>query len=661
MAKNIIEILIEVLGTADSESKLTAFGAKLTAIGAGVMLLGSQIEKNFSKPLRDAFMLGVHEAALLQESMSLTAQIFGESAQTVIAWAREMSASYLLSTSELLTHTGLLTKMLEQTGIDAETAFPMVQKLVERGTDLALMYNKEVPDALAKFKSGLSDNIRPLREFGVFLDQATVKAKAIEMGLIESTVSSAKLEQATIKLSEAQKNAVAVLEEYGSESDEYRKALNQVDLATEALDKTMQGKVGTLDTASKIQAKYALLLEQTAYAEGFAATEANNWMFVQHELTAVWKNFLAEAILPILPLLAQLLQYIIRFIKWSNDLSPAIKYVVFALLAMVAVLGPLLMIVGMVIMVIGSLVTIIGALGAALVPVLVVLAVLMTLFALLAVTVAGAVIGALLYWHFFSDEITAVFEYLKELFTTVWTGILEFLRAAQEQAIEVIRVAWDIISTLFRTYFGIILGLLSAFLFAITGDTEMAMQVLKDVFGQAWENIKGLWEQYGTALVENVKLMWNNIVEAVKEAVPRMLQAAKDGWNQVKESVKAIDWSAVGRSIIDGIAQGIKSGVGALVAAARAAAQAAYNAAMALLRGNSPSMLFAEVGESMMQGMALGIASSQGLPASAAALAAAGTVRSITHNYYLTANYDHQSPNTLTQDVRLLEMLTTEA
>ena len=654
---NIIEILVQITGADAANKDLMSFGAKLAAVGAGVTVLGSQIESKFSKPIRDAFGSAVHEAALLQESMSLTAQIFGNTAQEVIGWAREMSASYLLSTSELLTHTGLLTKMLEQTGIDAATAFPMVQKLVERGTDLALMYNKEVPDALAKFKSGLSDNIRPLREFGVFLDAATVKAKAVELGLIETSVSAAKLEQATLKVTKAQQNAVAVLSEYGAESMEYREAVNKVDLAEESLAKVMEGKVETLTTAQKIQAKYALLLEQTAYAEGFAATEAQNWMFVQHELNAVWKNFLAEAMLPILPLLAQLVLYLIQLIRWFTDLNPIIQYAVFAFLAMIAALGPILLIVGQVIMAVAGLIIIIGALGAAAVPVGIALLALAAIFTKIAIVVAASVAVWILIWNKWGTQIKAVAADVAAFLVSTWTNILGFLKAAQDQAVAIFRVAWDIISTIFRTVFGVILGLLSAFLFLITGDSRQAMQVLESVFRAAWNNIKGLWEQYGTALVASVKQKWNEIVAAITAAVPRMLQAARNGWNQIKNSVSQINWSAVGRAIITGIANGIRSGVGTLIAAARNAAWAAYNAAMRALGARSPSKLFAHVGESMMQGMAVGIQASQNLPAAASVGAAAQSISSVTNNYYLTARYEYQSPSSLMSDVRLLELL----
>jgi len=76
-----------------------------------------------------------------------------------------------------------------------------------------------------------------------------------------------------------------------------------------------------------------------------------------------------------------------------------------------------------------------------------------------------------------------------------------------------------------------------------------------------------------------------------------------------------------------------------------------------LLGIGSPSKVFQDIGKNMMAGMKVGIDRNAYLPATA--MQSAG--RSTVHNWYLNANYPYQSPVTLAQDVRLLEMMTTEA
>ena len=63
----------------------------------------------------------------------------------------------------------------------------MSEQLLRLGADLASFNNLEVGDALDKLRSGLTGEAEPLRELGVLLSEDAVQAEALASGLAEST------------------------------------------------------------------------------------------------------------------------------------------------------------------------------------------------------------------------------------------------------------------------------------------------------------------------------------------------------------------------------------------------------------------------------------------------------------------------------------------
>src|SRR3546814_8984316 len=62
-------------------------------------------------------------------------------------------------------------------------AAEMSQIFAQLAQDLGSFYNVDTETAIQKLRSGLSGESEPLRDFGVFLTEANVKAKALEIGL----------------------------------------------------------------------------------------------------------------------------------------------------------------------------------------------------------------------------------------------------------------------------------------------------------------------------------------------------------------------------------------------------------------------------------------------------------------------------------------------
>jgi len=79
----------------------------------------------------------------------------------------------------------------------------------------------------------------------------------------------------------------------------------------------------------------------------------------------------------------------------------------------------------------------------------------------------------------------------------------------------------------------------------------------------------------------------------------------------------AIDWAAIGRSMIDGLVNAITGGISWVVSAVRRLASSATEAITSALQIRSPSRVFAELGRQIPAGLAVGVESASGLAAGA--------------------------------------------
>ena len=121
-------------------------------------------------------------------------------------------------------------------------------------------------------------------------------------------------------------------------------------------------------------------------------------------------------------------------------------------------------------------------------------------------------------------------------------------------------------------------------------------------------------------------------------------------------------WKELGINIINAIIDGLVFSATALIESITGIVQGAIDAVKETIREGSPSKVFMDIGYNMGAGLALGMEGTSPMVSGAAAgmaTAAIGGASSIstTNNYYLTAKYGDQSPGSLAQDVRLMEML----
>lgn len=161
-----------VTGMAD---KVNAARGKLLLIAAAAGTLGA------------AFGSAIRAASDLGESINAVEKVFGE-ASGIIANFGEVSANAVgLSTREfnqLATVTG---SMLQNLGLNEQEAARQTVTLTQRASDMASVFNTDVGTALGAINSALKGEANPIEQFGVKLNDAAVRARAVELGLAKTT------------------------------------------------------------------------------------------------------------------------------------------------------------------------------------------------------------------------------------------------------------------------------------------------------------------------------------------------------------------------------------------------------------------------------------------------------------------------------------------
>ena len=125
----------------------------------------------------------IDSASALNEQISKTGVVFGPAGDEVVAWSKTLTKSFGISQEAALEATGTFGNMLVPMGFARGESAKMSQKLVELAGDLASFNNASPEDTLEALRAGLAGESEPLRKFGVFLNDARLKAEATRQGL----------------------------------------------------------------------------------------------------------------------------------------------------------------------------------------------------------------------------------------------------------------------------------------------------------------------------------------------------------------------------------------------------------------------------------------------------------------------------------------------
>lgn len=501
-------------------------GQKMQKLGDGMTSLGQSLSTKVTLPLAAIGTVGFNAAADLQDAMGATEQIYGKASGKMLKWAGNLESYYGIAQGQALEYANTMGAMLKNIGgkSDAEAA-EMSQKLVALAGDLSAMFGGSTESAVLALTGALKGNNAMLDNYGMGVNEATIKAKALEMGLYD-------------------------------------------------------GK-GAMDLQTKQAATLALIMEQTADAQGQASREAKGASGSMKAFKTEMQNLATTIGNVLLPIVTPLIQKISAWVSKFKDLSPETQKLIVVIGMIVAAVGPFLVVLGTCISKIGVAmqgfsklalafgnlhasftggVGILGKLGAVLggisAPVLAVVAV-----------IAVLVAAFMHLWNTndeFRNNIIATWEKIKETITGFVEGIKERFAALGidfTSVVEAIKAVWnglcEMLAPLFEGAFSLISAALKAALDVITGILDVFIGLFTGNWSQMWDGIKEIF----VALWNAIKDTFMTVLDMLKGLADAFLSFFGTSWNEMWTGIKDFfvnTWNAIS-SFFTGILNGIKN------------------------------------------------------------------------------------------------------
>jgi phage-related protein len=226
--------------------------------------------------LKDA----VGQAADLEQSVGAIETVFKGSADQMLSWSKSAATAVGLTQNEYNELGTLIGTQLKNGGTSMDELAGKTNDLIGVGADLSSMFGGTTADAVDALSSALKGERDPIERYGVSLNQASIDAKAAELGF--------------------------------------------------------QKVGGSLSQQANQAATLALIMDQTADAHGNFGKEADTLSHKQQVLNAMWENGktqIGQAFLPAVSALAGVLISVLGpaldgAVKGVNFVSDAVRFVV---------------------------------------------------------------------------------------------------------------------------------------------------------------------------------------------------------------------------------------------------------------------------------------------------------------------------------------------
>lgn len=203
----------------------------------------------------------LEEAGELNNETARSETIFRGSAGAIRKWSQEASPALGFAKSEALGAANSFGTMLSAMEVGSKQAVAFSEDITRVAAAISLARGESDPDrATAALRVALAGRGRALRQYGIILDETSIKAKAAQLGLVPSTVDPEKLTLAQRHLAEA---TVALQEARAKGTPlQIAKAEDAVTVAQRNLKLEIAGTTGEVTRQAKAVAAHAIIMEQ---------------------------------------------------------------------------------------------------------------------------------------------------------------------------------------------------------------------------------------------------------------------------------------------------------------------------------------------------------------------------------------------------------------
>ena len=238
-------------GTDEAEGILSGFGSKVSAwsVATGT-LIADGIKTGVSSAI-GAIGDSISEASSLNEAQSKIGLLFGENASAINQFAEGAATALGQSKLQALDAAGTFAVFGKSAGLAGDDLVRFAKDNASLASDMASFFDASPTEAIEALGAAFRGESEPIRRFGVLLDDATLRQKALELGITETTKDALTPQQ---KVLAAQ---AAIMEQTAAAQGDFARTSDSLANRQRALGAqidNLKGKIGTafLPVAQKL-------------------------------------------------------------------------------------------------------------------------------------------------------------------------------------------------------------------------------------------------------------------------------------------------------------------------------------------------------------------------------------------------------------------------
>lgn len=211
---------------------------------------------------------GIGIASDLQEAGTKLDAIFGKASSRVQDFASGGAKALGQSRLDVLDAAATFGVFGKAAGLQGPKLSKFSTRLTQLSTDLASFHNADPSDVVESLGAALRGEAEPMRKYGVMLNDASLKAEALSLGILKPVKDQSKITGYLAKVTIAQDAYNKAVNEFGPKSIEALKAQATLGTAQSSLKKATEGTIPPLTAQQKTLAAQALIFKQTKDAQG---------------------------------------------------------------------------------------------------------------------------------------------------------------------------------------------------------------------------------------------------------------------------------------------------------------------------------------------------------------------------------------------------------
>lgn len=249
-----------------------------------------------------AIRSSIEAASDLDNQTVRSTTVFREGAPEIQHWADTAAKGLGLAKESALETGNAFGTIFTAAGLTGTQAATFSEDLAKVSAAISLAAGQQDPSrATAALRVALAGRGRALRQYGIILDETSIKAKALDLGILKPTTDPTKILLAQRRLDEAIATAQVTRAKPGASLLDVAKADDAVTAAQAKLKTTLVGTTGTLTLQQKAVAAHAIIMEQGArfvarYGESLDTAAGRSRRF--HEGIDQVKEELGQALFP---------------------------------------------------------------------------------------------------------------------------------------------------------------------------------------------------------------------------------------------------------------------------------------------------------------------------------------------------------------------------